>query len=180
MSDPRIEALIDRSDLPPAAQADVRVSINSSPYLQEVMLKGIEDSRIQKFALSKNANEGGHYDRQAGTISINPEYFGIELKEQRLDALTGVIGHEAGHGLMARSAEITEYRYAYQVEQAIKDAFRNGELGVNITPIAQQALGHRPVNFDTQHHAYFFQRFIHNSRRENGKTLASPRAQNLH
>lgn len=40
---------------------------------------------------------------------------------------------------MARSAEITEHRYAAEVEQALRDATRNGDTTVDITPLAKRA-----------------------------------------
>lgn len=140
MSDSRIKQIIDKSGLPPAALGDVQAAIDSSPYLAAVMLKAIDEQRIRRFSLSDDPNQGGHYDRATGTIGINPDYFRIRNREERLDGLTSVIGHEAGHALMARSAEITEYRYAFEVETAIRTASRNGEAGVDITPFARHAL----------------------------------------
>lgn len=140
MVDRRIEEIIKRSELSKAAQADVRASIESSPYLHAVMLSGIEDNRIRKFALTNDPNEGGHYDRQTGSISIRSSYFEIENLTVRLDALTGVLGHEAGHALMARSAEITVHLYAYEVVEGIREASRNGDAGVDITSSARRAV----------------------------------------
>ncbi|MET4727513.1 hypothetical protein ABIE09_001307 [Lysobacter enzymogenes] len=140
MADPRIEKVIGQSDLPTSALADVRTAVDSSPYLQSVMLKAIEDQRLRGFSLSQDPHEGGHYSREKGTISINPEYFAIERKEARFDALTSVIGHETGHALMARSAEITEYRYAYEIDQMVKTATRDGESSIDITPSAKRAI----------------------------------------
>lgn len=140
MADPRIEDVISRSPLTAAAQADMRAVIDGSPYLQAVVLKSIEDNHLRQFTLSKNANEGGHYDRQSGAISVNPEYFTTKNRSERLDILTGVIGHEAGHALMARSAEITVHRYAYEVTNALREAKQNGDTGIDITPFAKQAV----------------------------------------
>lgn len=139
MADRRIEALIERSELAASAQADVRAAIDSSPYLEAVMLKGIQENRIRELTASNDPNEGGHYDRSTGAISINADYFGIDSRKDRLDTLTGVLGHEAGHALMARSAEITEHRYAFEVEQALRDATRDGNATVDITPFAKRA-----------------------------------------
>lgn len=140
MASPRIEEVLRQSELPPASVVEVRKAIDSSPYLQAGMLTAIEDRHLKRFALSNDANEGGHYDRRTGTISINPDYFDIERGQQRLDALTSVIGHETGHALMARSAELTEYRYAFEVDKAIKEASRNGDSGVDITPLARDTI----------------------------------------
>lgn len=96
MVDRRFDDIISRSPLSATAQTDVRAAIDSSPYLEAVMLKGIEENRIRAFTLSNDPNEGGHYDRSTGAISINADYFGMEKQEDRLDALTGVLGHETG------------------------------------------------------------------------------------
>jgi hypothetical protein len=64
MADPRIEKVIGQSDLPTSALADVRAAVDSSPYLQSVMLKAIEDQRLRGFSLSQDPHEGGHYSRE--------------------------------------------------------------------------------------------------------------------
>lgn len=140
MVDQRIDDLIKGSDLAPARQADVRAAIESSPYLEAVMLSGIQDNRIRKLTLSNDPNEGGHYDRQTGSISIQSSYFDIKNTTRRLDTLTGVLGHEAGHALMARSSEITVHRYAYEVVEGLREASRNGDAGFDITPFAKRAV----------------------------------------
>ena len=53
MSDPRIERILGQSELPPAALADVRTTIDNSPYLQAVTLKAIDEQRVRHFSLSK-------------------------------------------------------------------------------------------------------------------------------
>lgn len=140
MADPRIDEILNGSSLSPAAKADIRAAIESSPYLHAVLLKGVEENRIRQFTVSTDENEGGHYDRETGAISINADYFAIENKQERLDTLTGVIGHEAGHALMARSAELTVYRYDYEVTEAIREAAQDGKNGVDITPFAKRAV----------------------------------------
>lgn len=139
MTDSRIDEVIKGSPISPAARADIRAVIDSSPYLQDVIRKGIDDNRIRQFTVSRDPNEGGHYDRGTGSISINADLFAIKRTTDRLDILTGVIGHEAGHALMARSAEITVHRYAYEVTSSLRDAAHNGDAGVDITSFAKRA-----------------------------------------
>ena len=140
MTDPRVVETINRSHLAPTAQADVRAAIDSSPYLQSVMLKGIDESRIRELKVSNDPNQGGHYALDTGAISINADYLAIEDRRERLDTLTSVIGHEAGHALMARSAEITVHTYAFEVTNALRQGTQNGDHSVDITPFAKRAV----------------------------------------
>lgn len=142
MASREIESLLDglpkQQDLPPGAVADIRSAIESSPYLTSVMSYAIEAQTLRHIEISSKPNEGGHFDRSTGTIHINASTFSEPGTKLRLDALTGVLGHETGHAMMAQEAAKTDNAYASGVEQAIKEATAYGDPSANIQPLADQ------------------------------------------
>ncbi|APP77101.1 hypothetical protein BJD12_19860 [Xanthomonas vesicatoria ATCC 35937] len=141
MLDPRIERMLQeterRSALPPWAAQNLREAVESSPYLVEVMTKAIEHGDLKHITVSKTPNEGGHYSHDTRSISINADIFLRSRPEERVDQLTGVLGHETGHALMARSNEISTYKLSYRIDEALKEGARYGDANVDVTPFAK-------------------------------------------
>lgn len=141
MLDPRIERMLQeteqRSSLSPTAAQDLREAVESSPYLIEMMSKAINNGDLKHISVSKTANEGGHYSRDTRSISINADVFLRTRPEERVDQLTGILGHETGHALMARSNEISTYKLSYGIEHALRQGARYGDATVEITPLAK-------------------------------------------
>ncbi|KHL65586.1 XVIPCD domain-containing protein [Xanthomonas euvesicatoria] len=141
MLDPRIERMLQETErqsaLPPWAAQNLREAVESSPYLAEIMTKAIDNGDLKHISVSKTPNEGGHYSHATRSISINADIFLRSRPEERVDQLTGVLGHEAGHALMARSNEISTYKLSYSIEQSLREGARYGEATVDITPLAK-------------------------------------------
>ncbi|WIH04947.1 hypothetical protein KHF85_19790 [Xanthomonas translucens pv. graminis] len=141
MLDPRIERMLQeterQSSLSPGAARDLREAVESSPYLIEVMTKAMDKGDLAHISVSKTPNEGGHYSHDTKSISINADVFLRTRPEERVDQLTGILGHETGHALMARSNEISTYKLSYGIEQSLREGRRYGDATVDITPLAK-------------------------------------------
>jgi len=137
MSDPKIERLLSNSELSTSQLRDVREAIYSSPYLVNVMKVAIDQQRLRHIGISDNPNESGSYDSVRGAIELNADVFEKKSQKARFDEIVGVVGHETGHALMARSAELYTSEFAYSVEHAIREASRAGDLGVDISQFAK-------------------------------------------
>lgn len=142
MSTGETEALLDelskQQGLPPGAVADVRGAIESSPYLGQVMEAAIATRTLRHIEISNQPNESGHFDRSTGTIHINGDAFKYADPQQRLDALTRILGHETGHAMLAHKAASTDNAYTFGVERAIKEAATYGDPSANIQPLADR------------------------------------------
>ncbi|MDL5364162.1 hypothetical protein QSH18_00920 [Xanthomonas sp. NCPPB 2654] len=142
MLDPRIERMLQetgrQSSLSPGAARDLREAVESSPYLVEVMTKAIDNGDLKHISLAKTPNEGGHYSHQEKTISINSDVLLRPTQSERVDQLTGILGHESGHALMARSTELSTHKLSYRIDEALKEGMRYGDATVDITPIAKE------------------------------------------
>lgn len=142
MASREIESLLDelskQQGLPSGGVADIRSAIESSPYLASVMSQAIEGQTLRHIEISNKPNEGGHYDRSTGTIHISADAFKIERIRDRLDTLTGVLGHEAGHAMLAHKAAHTDNAYTFGAERTIKEAMTYGDPSVNVQPLADQ------------------------------------------
>ena len=141
MTDPRIERMIEearkQASLTPSATRDLREAIESSPYLSDLMVKAMDAGVLNRIRFDPPSNEGGHYDAAEQTISVNSSLLAGRRQMERVDQLTGVLGHETGHALMARSTELSAYRLTYEIDGAIKDAAQYGDSTVDITRYAQ-------------------------------------------
>lgn len=100
------------------------------------MTRAIDSGDLKHISVSKTPNEGGHYSHATRSVSINADIFLRSRPEERVDQLTGVLGHETGHALMARSNEISTYELSYRIEQSLREGARYGEATVDITPLA--------------------------------------------
>ncbi|MBB3889142.1 XVIPCD domain-containing protein [Xanthomonas campestris pv. campestris] len=141
MLDPRIERMLQeteqQSSLSPGAAKDLREAVESSPYLVEVMTKAIDNGDLEHIRFAHTHNEGGHYNHAEKTISVNADVLQRPARSERIDQLTGVLGHETGHALMARSNEISTYKLSYRIDEALKEGARYGDATVDITPLAK-------------------------------------------
>ncbi|PPT82671.1 hypothetical protein XarzCFBP7410_15290 [Xanthomonas arboricola pv. zantedeschiae] len=142
MLDPRIERMLQeteqQSSLSPGAAKDLREAVESSPYLIEVMTKAIDNGDLEHITFARTPNEGGHYNHGEKTISVNADVLQRPTWSERIDQLTGVLGHETGHALMARSNEISTYKLSYRIDEALKEGARYGDATVDITPLAKE------------------------------------------
>lgn len=142
MAHQRIEPLLDelakQENLPSGAVDDIRAAIESSPYLASVMSYAIDAKLLRHIEISNKPNEGGHFDRTTGTIHINADIFGERSNELRLDTITGVLGHETGHAMMANEAARADNAYTVGVERAIKEAMTYGDSSVNTQLLADE------------------------------------------
>ncbi|WP_115513984.1 MULTISPECIES: XVIPCD domain-containing protein [Xanthomonas] len=144
MVDPRVEQLLNevekQSGLPPSAARDFREAVETSPYLASAMAQAIESGSLRHLSVSTRPNEGGHYDASTGTVNVSADVFQRTKQSDRVDLLAGVLGHETGHALMAKSAEHSRYKLAYGIDQALKEGAQYGEPVVDVTPIAKEYL----------------------------------------
>ncbi|WP_340650063.1 XVIPCD domain-containing protein [Pseudoxanthomonas winnipegensis] len=142
MLDPRIERMLQESEqqssLSPSAVKDLREAVESSPYLVGVMTKAIDNGDLRHIRFAHTPNEGGHYSQEEKAISVNADVLQRPARSERIDQLTGVLGHESGHALMARSNEISTYKLSYQIDEALKEGARYGDATVDITPMAKE------------------------------------------
>jgi len=137
MTDPRIERMIEetrqQASLSHSAVRDLREAIESSPYLSDVMVKAIDAGHLRRIAFDPPSNEGGHYDAESRTISINASILDRPNQVERVDQLTAILGHETGHALMARSTYLSANRLSYELEHSIKQAAQYGEQTADAT-----------------------------------------------
>ncbi|WP_017162887.1 XVIPCD domain-containing protein [Xanthomonas phaseoli] len=142
MLDPRIERMLQeteqQSSLSPGAAKDLREAVESSPYLVEVMTKAIDNGDLEHIKFARTPNEGGHYNHGEKTISVNADVLQRPSRSERIDQLTGVLGHETGHALTARSNELSTYKLSYRIDEALKEGARYGDAMVDITPLAKE------------------------------------------
>ncbi|MEA9757713.1 XVIPCD domain-containing protein [Xanthomonas campestris pv. raphani] len=142
MLDPRIERMLQeteqQSSLSPGAAKDLREAVESSPYLVEVMTKAIDNGDLEHIKFAGTPNEGGHYNHGEKTISVNADVLQRPSRTERIDQLTGVLGHETGHALMARSNDLSTYKLSYRIDEALKEGARYGDATVDITPLAKE------------------------------------------
>ncbi|MCF8838063.1 hypothetical protein QYZ29_19825 [Xanthomonas campestris pv. campestris] len=142
MLDSRIERMLQeteqQSSLSPGAAKDLREAVESSPYLVEVMTKAIDNGDLEHIKFARTPNEGGHYNHGEKTISVNADVLQRPSRTERIDQLTGVLGHETGHALMARSNDLSTYKLSYRIDEALKEGARYGDATVDITPLAKE------------------------------------------
>ncbi|WP_233370941.1 XVIPCD domain-containing protein [Xanthomonas hortorum] len=142
MLDPRIDRMLQeteqQSSLSPGAAKDLREAVESSTYLVEVMTKAIDNGDLEHIKFARTPNEGGHYNHGEKTISVNADVLQRPSRSERIDQLTGVLGHETGHALMARSNGLSTYKLSYRIDEALKEGARDGDATVDITPLAKE------------------------------------------
>jgi len=68
MRDLPVELIPLLNGLPPAAQTDVRVAIETSPYLSMTLVDAARQGRVDHIAVATTAHQGGRYDAVEKTI----------------------------------------------------------------------------------------------------------------
>ncbi|QWP78135.1 hypothetical protein J5226_06990 [Lysobacter sp. K5869] len=119
-----LRALVDefagQTGLPPNAANDVEAAIASSPYLTHVMVDAVKQRTLKHIGITREGNEGGHYDRKSGTVFVGINGFTQDLGDAiaRIDNIAAILGHETGHALTekARSAEIDRLSSAIEIK----------------------------------------------------------------
>lgn len=126
---PLIEELAQKKGLPPSAVADIEATITSSPYLSNVMVAAIENGSLKHLDTTNEPFQSGHYQQRTGTIHLNTSNFdakGFDNASARRDNLAVVIGHEAGHALLADASERERYALRYNMGETIRTASHDG------------------------------------------------------
>jgi hypothetical protein len=136
--DRMLQQLERQPGLPKGAVQDVREAIDTSPYLASTMIKAIEMGTLRRLEISNQPNESGHYDDKTATVSISTGLFAATQQTVRVDMLSGTLGHETGHALMALSARNSVNTFVFNLDTAIKDGVRYGEPVVDVTPHAKK------------------------------------------
>lgn len=142
---PQLRPLVDefakQKGIPPNAAQDVEASIASSPYLASVMVDAVNQKTLKRIGVGAEKHEGGHYDKETGTIFVSAEAFtATDAKLQtRIDNITSTLGHETGHALTekARSAEID--RLSTAIEIKLTEGLGSASK-VDVTPEARRYL----------------------------------------
>lgn len=126
---PLIDELAQKKGVPPSAIADIEATIASSPYLSNVMVAAIEGGSLKHIDTTNEPYQSGHYEQRTGTIHLNTSNFdakGFDSASARRDNLAVVIGHEAGHALLADASERERYALRYNMGEAIRTASHDG------------------------------------------------------
>ncbi|QWP75909.1 hypothetical protein J5226_20230 [Lysobacter sp. K5869] len=132
---PLIEELAQKKGLPPTAVADIESTIASSPYLSNIMVAAIQSGSLKHLDTTDKPNQSGHYEQRTGTIHLNTSNFdakSFDSASARRDNLAVVIGHEAGHALLADASERERYALRYNMGEAIRAA-SNDESSADLT-----------------------------------------------
>lgn len=105
------------------------------------MVDAANQKTLKHIGLSTEKHEGGHYDKDTGTVFISVDSFsdGPRLRETRLDVLTGALGHETGHALTANARSLEIQRFSNAVETALNDGTGNVSF-VDLTQATQRYL----------------------------------------
>jgi hypothetical protein len=114
------------ANLPPNKRTDIEASISSSPHLMQQMLKAVREDHLDHIRMDvPDANRGGYYDGDSKSIYISSDLFtNPENKanpRQRLDTITGILGHETEHAFQAKDNQQSVNDLAYQVQMKIRN-----------------------------------------------------------
>jgi hypothetical protein len=112
-------------DLPPSEAAKVEASIISSPYLLNYMTRATRDDRLDHIRMDvPDAHRGGYYDGESKSIYISADVFkpdAYKTESLRLDAITGILGHEIEHAFQAKDNQKSVNDLAYQVQMKVRN-----------------------------------------------------------
>ena len=137
MIDPRVERMLQetgrQSALPKWAADNLREAVTSSPVLADLMREAVERGDLKHITVASTPNEGGHFNPGTRSISINSNIFLQADPVARIDLITGVLGHETGHALMARSSEFSTAAFASYVESSLNRGAASGASTADIT-----------------------------------------------
>ncbi|MBO7942469.1 hypothetical protein JTP77_042195, partial [Streptomyces sp. S9] len=89
-----VDELAKQQGIPPGAARDIEAAIASSPYLAAVMSDAANQRTLKHIGVSAEEHEGGHYDKESGTVFISADSFTNKwLKDRtRLDIITNTLG----------------------------------------------------------------------------------------
>ncbi|SDY86419.1 hypothetical protein SAMN04487939_10780 [Lysobacter sp. yr284] len=116
------------SGLPPAAKADVRAAIESSPYLSSTMVDAARQNRVNHIAVTTTPHQSGHYDVVEKTIFISADQFAEKNAGARVDNITATLGHEASHAYFSGHLNQALRRLDTETADAIRDAGPGGRV----------------------------------------------------
>ena len=127
--------------LPANRRAEVEESILSSNYLQTRLTEESKADRLDHIRiLPPGSNSGGHFSETDKSIYIDAGLFStfIDSKEQRLDRITYVLGHEVSHSAMTPLRTVS----TRELNSALSNAmWTETDFGhVDVTPAAEKYL----------------------------------------
>jgi hypothetical protein len=127
--------------LPANRRAEVEESILSSNYLQTRLTEESKADRLDHIRiLPPGSNSGGHFSETDKSIYIDADLFSMfkDNKEQRLDRITYVLGHEVSHSAMTPFRTVS----TRELNSALSNAmWTETDLGhVDVTPAAEKYL----------------------------------------
>ncbi|QQP97971.1 hypothetical protein [Lysobacter enzymogenes] len=136
-----VDELARQPGVPPGAARDIEAAIASSPYLAAVMVDAANQQTLKRIGVSAEKHEGGHYDKDSGTVYLSVDSFTSKsLKERpRLDIITSTLGHETGHALTANARTLELQRFSDDVRAALNDGVGNASY-VDLTRESQRYL----------------------------------------
>ncbi|MBX9400369.1 hypothetical protein K4L06_03535 [Lysobacter sp. BMK333-48F3] len=135
---PLIDELARQPGLPPGAAKDLEVAIASSPYLANVLASSIQNGDLKHLAILNHPNEAGRYDSKTGTISLAADNFDRQRwhdPQLRQDNITVVLGHEAGHALLADAERRERYMLSYEATEVVRQASHDGTSADVTAPV---------------------------------------------
>ncbi|WP_454831692.1 XVIPCD domain-containing protein [Pseudoxanthomonas wuyuanensis] len=139
--DPRIEPLLaqltEDPQLPKGAEDNLRQAIAESPYLSNLLANAAADKQIGRIAVSHGEHNGGHFaggeNGKPGTLYVSESNFKDWSDTERLDLLTGVMGHETMHGVLAKTRVQALDQFTRSYQSAMDEAYQARETVVNLT-----------------------------------------------
>ncbi|WP_123649772.1 hypothetical protein [Lysobacter enzymogenes] len=136
-----VDAFASQPGVPPGAARDVEAAIASSPYLAAVMVDAANQQALKRIDVSTEKHEGGHYDKESGTVFLSADSFTNKLLKDRtrLDIITSTLGHETGHALTANARGLELQRFSHDVGAALNDGVGNASY-VDLTRESQRYL----------------------------------------
>jgi hypothetical protein len=93
------------------------------------MVAAIQSGSLKHLDTTNEPYQSGHYEQRTGTLHLNTSNFdakGFDSASARRDNLAVVIGHEAGHALLADASERERYALRYNMGEAIRTASHDG------------------------------------------------------
>jgi hypothetical protein len=88
------------------------------------MLKAVREDRLDHIRMDvPDAHRGGYYDGESKSIYLGDNPFNdyANKPQKRLDAITGILGHEAEHAFQAKDNQKSIYDLGYQVQMKIRN-----------------------------------------------------------
>jgi hypothetical protein len=114
------------ANLPPDKARDIEAAIASSPYLANQLTQALREDKLDHIRMDQaGAHRGGYYDVSNKSIYIGhrpfTDYPGNEDREQRLDSITGTLGHEVAHAFQKENIQLAVSDLSYQVAMKVRN-----------------------------------------------------------